>query len=32
MNIFDNPMGGKGQRFLTAGYKVYKPFLKFQKR
>ena len=22
------PMGGRGQRFLDAGYKVYKPFLK----
>lgn len=26
------PMGGKGQRFLTAGYKVYKPFLKISKK
>ena len=22
------PMGGKGQRFINAGYKIYKPFLK----
>lgn len=22
------PMGGKGQRFIDAGYKIYKPFLK----
>ena len=21
-------MGGKGQRFIDAGYKIYKPFLK----
>ena len=21
------PMGGKGQRFIDAGYKTYKPFL-----
>jgi len=26
------PMGGKGQRFLDAGYKVYKPFLKVNKK
>ena len=25
------PMGGRGQRFLDAGYKVYKPFLKTNK-
>ena len=26
------PMGGRGQRFLNAGYKVYKPFLKINKK
>ena len=26
------PMGGKGQRFLASGYKVYKPFLKISKK
>jgi len=26
------PMGGRGQRFLDAGYKVYKPFLKINKK
>ena len=25
------PLGGKGQRFVDAGYKVYKPFLKINK-
>ena len=25
-------MGGRGQRFLNAGYKVYKPFLKINKK
>ena len=25
------PMGGRGQRFLASGYKVYKPFLKISK-
>ena len=26
------PMGGKGQRFLNSGYKIYKPFLKVSKK
>lgn len=25
------PLGGKGQRFVDAGYKIYKPFLKISK-
>ena len=26
------PMGGKGKRFIRAGYKVYKPFLKIDRK
>jgi len=26
------PMGGKGQRFLNQGYKIYKPFLPLEKK
>ena len=31
MNYLIIPMGGKGKRFLDAGYKTYKPFLPISK-
>ena len=31
MNYLIIPMGGKGKRFLEAGYKIYKPFLPISK-